>query len=49
MAITESDLISGHCTAGQLPNIRYGRVFSSVLLMSTDHSFGAAGFAHLTL
>ena len=30
------------------PNICYGWVFSSLLLMSTDHSFGAAGFAHLT-
>ena len=26
----------------------YGWVFSSLLLMSTDHSFGAAGFAHIT-
>jgi hypothetical protein len=26
----------------------YGWVFSSLLLMSADHSFGAAGFAHLT-
>ena len=30
------------------PNICYGWVFSSLLLMSADHSFGAAGFAHLT-
>ena len=31
-----------------LPNICYGWIFSSLLLMSTDHSFGAADFAHLT-
>jgi hypothetical protein len=30
------------------PNICYGWVFNSLLLMSTDHSFGVAGFAHVT-
>jgi thioredoxin 2 len=34
--------------APRSPNICYGSVFSSLLLMSADHSFGAAGFAHLT-
>jgi hypothetical protein len=29
-------------------NICYGWVFRPLLLMSADHSFGAAGFAHLT-